>query len=41
MYCNIHSEVVVVNIISMIALAMLTFIMGFWVGVLFGRDVFR
>lgn len=28
------------RVISVVAIATLTFIMGFWVGVLFGKEVF-
>ena len=38
---NIRGEVVFVNIISIIVFFSMAFIMGFWVGVIFGRDVFR
>ena len=41
MHGDIYSEVVSLNILWMIAIAVLMFIMGFWVGVIFGGEVFR
>lgn len=41
MYGSFRCEVVFMSIMWMIAIALLMFIMGFWVGVILGREVFR